>query len=290
MLRRNDIRLYVVVPVYNNWEDTLECLRMLQAQTTSQFRVIIADDGSPSPPPSSIHGFAFAEYVRNPNRGFAANCNAAAMEAIARGATHLLFLNNDTSFSSGFIECWLSTVAATPDGILSPMVYLFKKPSQVWYSGGDFNIWMPFFTLKRDYRELTPVDIVCGCALLVPAKHWRLLDGFDENFRMYFEDFDFSLRAKAIGCQVYIVPHHDLKVRHKVSGSFRGAGAWRRQYMLLSSRLIFIRRHYSGLNKCVCLGLSCAHLATIAVLSLPEFPKPALPWRSIVEGFSTTAV
>ncbi len=290
MLRRSDIRLYVIVPVYNNWEDTLECLRMLQAQSNSQFQVIIADDGSPSPPPSSIHSLAFAEYVRNSNRGFAGNCNAAATEAMARGATHLLFLNNDTSFSSGFIECWLSTVAATPDGILSPMVYLFEKPSEVWYSGGDFTIWMPFFKLRREYHQITPVDIVSGCALLVPAKHWRRLGGFDENFRMYFEDVDLSLRAKALGCRAYIVPDNDLKVRHKVSGSFRGAGPWPQQYMLLSSRLIFIRRHYSGLNKCICLGLTCAHLATITILSLPEFPKPGLLWRSIVEGFSTTEV
>jgi GT2 family glycosyltransferase len=290
MLHRSDIRLYVIVPVYNNWEDTLECLRMLEGQSNMQFHVIIADDGSPSLPPSSINGFAFAEYVRNSNRGFAGNCNAAGRQAIASGATHLLFLNNDTSFSPGFIDSWLSTIAAIPEGILSPIVYLLKRPSKVWYSGGDFTIWMPFLTFKREYRELTQVDIVCGCSLLVPAKHWRRLGGFDEIFRMYFEDFDFSLRAKAIGCQVFVVPNNDLKVRHKVSGSFRGAGRWRPQYMLLSSRLIFIRRHFSGLNKCLCLGLTCAHLAAIAVLNLPECPKPALLWRSIVEGFSTTAV
>lgn len=286
MLHRSDIRLYVIIPVYENWEDTLECLRMLQAQSSMQFQVIVADDGSPSPPPEPIHGFAFAEYTRNSNRGFAANCNAAAGDAIARGATHLLFLNNDTSFSFGFIECWLRTVAAMPDAVLSPIVYWFDKPSEVWYSGGDLTIWIPFFKLRREYRELTEVDIVSGCALLAPADHWRRLGGFDQRYRMYFEDVDFSLRAKAMGGRAYIVPDNDLKVRHKVSGSFRGAGTWRQQYMMMSSRLIFIRTHYHGLKKCICLGLSCVHLAAILVLSLPEFPKARLLWRSIVDGFT----
>src|SRR5438552_8459572 len=93
MLHSGDIRLHVIIPVYNNWEDTLECLQLLQSQSNRQFQVILADDGSPSPPPPLIQSFAFAEYMRNSNRGFAANCNTAASEAIARGATHLLFLN-----------------------------------------------------------------------------------------------------------------------------------------------------------------------------------------------------
>jgi len=285
MLHSGDIRLHVIIPVYNNWEDTVECLQLLQAQSNKQFQVMIADDGSPSPPPPSIHCFAFAEYMHISNRGFAANCNAAASEALARGATHLLFLNNDTSFSSGFMECWLRTVAATPDAILSPMVYWFRNPSEVWYSGGDLTTWTPFFKLRRHYRERTKVDIVSGCALLVPAELWRRLGGFDEQYRMYFEDLDLSLRAKAMGNRACIVPDDELKVRHKVSGSFRGAGTWPQQYLQISSRLIFVRRHYHGLNKCICLGLCCAHLAALLLLSLPEFPKPSLLWRSIVEGF-----
>jgi len=284
MLHGSDIRLHVIIPVYDNWEDTLACLRMLAVQSSMQFQVTIADDGSPSPPPEQIHSFAFANYMRNSNRGFAGNCNIAASEAIARGATHLLFLNNDTSFSSAFIECWLRTVATIPDAILSPMIYWFNKPSKVWYSGGAFTIWMPFLKLRREYRERTEVDIVSGCALLAPAVEWRRLGGFDERYRMYFEDVDLSLRAKAAGSRVYIVPDNDLKVLHKVSGSFRGAGTWRQEYLLMTSRLIFIRTHYRGLKKYVCLGLSCVHLAAVVLLSLPEFPKPRLLWRSIVDG------
>ncbi len=53
MLHSGDIRLHVIIPVYNNWEDTLECLQLLQSQSNRQFQVILADDGQRTaiPPP-----------------------------------------------------------------------------------------------------------------------------------------------------------------------------------------------------------------------------------------------
>src|SRR5262245_10282102 len=186
----SSIRLFVIIPVYGNWEDTLDCLHSLAAQSTSNFRVIVADDGSPSPAPAAIHSFEFLEYSRAENRGFAANCNRAALRAIECGATHVLFLNSDTSFTANFIEQWLSTLSTIDDAIVSPLVYWFAKPSRVWFSGGNLTIWVPFFRLRRNYDEVTKVDIASGCALAVPVNRWRELGGFDEKYVTYFEDLD----------------------------------------------------------------------------------------------------
>src|SRR5271167_3245607 len=129
MSPKSEIRLFVIVPVFGNWDETMDCLRALEAQTTRQFDVLIADDGSPELPPPDIHGLSLTTYLRHPHRGFAANCNAAAREAIRRGATHLLFLNNDTAFSLRFLEAWLSTVAVLPEAILSPNIYWYDDPA-----------------------------------------------------------------------------------------------------------------------------------------------------------------
>ena len=71
-----EIRLFVIVPVYGNWEDTHDCLAALAAQTCGQFEVLVADDGSPVPPPACVGQFPFVRYTRRSHRGFAANCNA----------------------------------------------------------------------------------------------------------------------------------------------------------------------------------------------------------------------
>ena len=100
-----EIRLFIIVPVVGNWADTTDCLRMLAEQESEDFRVILADDGSPDPPPAEVHSFPFVRYVRGPHAGFAAICNTAARIALTQSATHLLFLNNDTAFNPRFIGC-----------------------------------------------------------------------------------------------------------------------------------------------------------------------------------------
>lgn len=284
MSPRSDVRLFVIVPVYGNWSDTLDCLEMLASQTTRDFQVLIADDGSPQPAPPEIHAFPFAVYLRNEHCGFGKNCNRAAMIALERRATHLLFLNNDTAFSAHFIDAFIAAALDRPGAILSPMVYWFSAPSEVWYSGGPFTIWTPFFGMRRNYRETTEVDIVCGCAMLVAARTWAELDGFDSVYNTYFEDLDLCLRAKRKGIRTYVVAGESLKVRHKVGGSFRAVGAWPQQYLLLESGLIFIRRHYSGIRKWLCLGLSFARLSVVIVRNLPKLPDPRRLRESLRRG------
>lgn len=283
------MRLFVIIPVYGNWEDTVQCLTALASQTTRDFEVLVADDGSPTLPPAGIYTFTRAIYRRHPNAGFAANCNRAAAEAIELGATHLLFLNSDTTFGSGFMQRWIERVAEYPDSLLSPLIYWSRSPKRIWSSGGKFTVFTPFMRSRTRFAQVTEVDTVTGCAILVPATAWTTVGGFDPKFRMYFEDFDLTLRAKERGIRTYVVPDSELGVLHHVSGSFRGGRVWRKHYAMLTSSIIFIRTHYRGPRKPVCLMLSCAHLAFTTLLSLPELPKPKLLWNSVVKGFSEVA-
>lgn len=284
MLPRSDIRLWVIIPVYGNWGDTLECLRALEAQNCREFRVLVADDGSPEPPPDEVHAFPFAQYYRGPNLGFGGNCNRAARMALDEGATHLLLLNSDTTFAPEFIGAWLGEIEVRPEIIASPLVYWADRPEEVWFSGGPMSIWLPYFRHAKAYAEPTPVEIVCGCTLLVPAPAWRKLNGFDERFVTYYEDFDLVLRAKSLGIAVFVLPAAGLKVLHHVSGSFREGGAWRKQYLMLTSRLQFIRIHERGFHKLGSLILAAAHFMVQVLIHLPELPEPKRLWQAVADG------
>ena len=278
------VRLHVIVPVFGNWADTIDCLRMLAGQESRDFSVILADDGSPEPPPAEVHSFPFVCYTRGEHVGFAANCNTAARLAHARGATHLLFLNNDTAFSPRFIGEWLRTVRKLPEALVGPLIYWHHDPKSVWFSGGQQSILLPFFRLRREFQARTSVDVLCGCVLLVPMTAWLRLDGFHEGFVTYYEDFDFSLRAKRIGIPAYVVVDRDLSVHHKVSRTTRSRGAWSKEYRMITSRLLFIRRNYRGVARCTCLSLCVAHLAVTLVTSLPAVPDPRLLWKAVQAG------
>lgn len=55
-------------------------------------------------------------------------------------------------------------------------------------------------------REERRVDWVSGACMLVSARTWRALGGFDERFHMYCEDVDFSLRVRRLGLALCRAP------------------------------------------------------------------------------------
>lgn len=283
------VRLAIVMPVFGNWDDTLDCLGKLAGQTIRDFHLFLADDGSPQSPPDAVHAFAFVTYLRKPHGGFASACNAAADAAADAGYTHILLLNNDTSFAEGFIEAWLAKASAFPQAIMGPLICYFDRPEVIWYSGGPRSIAVPFVRLRRTFKAQTAVDILTGCVLLVPVQAWTRLNGFDERYVTYYEDFDFLLRARDAGVLAYLVVEPELRVLHKVSRTALHRGRWHRDFRMIASRLLFIRRRYSGVEKVLCLCASIPHLAMIVLTNIPELPNPRLLWNAIRQGLTDDA-
>lgn len=283
------VRLAVIMPVFGNWADTLECLGMLADQSSRQFKLYLADDGSPEPAPDAVHACPFVTYLRRPHTGFAATCNAAVDAAADEGCTHVLLLNNDTSFGPGFIAEWVAKVAAFPLAIMGPVIHYFDAPEAVWYSGGSRSIAVPFCRLRRRYTTQTAVDVLTGCVLLVPVQAWQRLNGFDERYVTYYEDFDFMLRARDAGVPAYVVTEPALKVLHKVSRTTLCRGRWNRDYRMIASRLLFIRRRYSGIERVACLSAAIPHLAWTTITNLPSLPSPRLLWNALRTGLTADA-
>lgn len=279
------IKLVVIIPLYGNWDDTVDCVKMLAAQNGKHFHVYLADDGSPEPPPPEIHSYDFVTYFRRPHAGFAATCNAAAVRAADEGFTHLLLLNNDTSFCSDFTRTWIEKVICFPDAIMGPQIYYSDDPGKLWYSGGSKSILIPFFRYRKDYKKQTPVDILTGCVLLVPVKTWLALGGLDETYVTYYEDFDFVLKARDAGVMVYLLTESELRVWHKISRTSLMQGRWSREYRMLASRLLFIRKRYTGIEMIVCLAMAIPHVLVLGCFNLPELPRPAALLHAFRQGF-----
>jgi GT2 family glycosyltransferase len=280
------IRLYVVLPAYGNWGDTLNCVRNLSGQSDMDFGILLADDGSPEPPPVELLENPFVRYMRFPHRGFAGNCNAGAAEAIRLGATHLLFLNSDTSFSCEYIRGWFQAILDRPASILSAMIYFYDAPQKVWYSGGKKTVLTPFFRITKQYNKPTLVDVASGCAMTVPTEAWHKLNGFDEQYVTYFEDLDLSLRARSQEIPVCVVADARLTTLHKVSQSFVGTGTWRKEYRMLSSSLRFIRIHYRGPARFFCLCMRALQLAATLLRQLPDVPSIKQLKNCLTEGMN----
>jgi len=239
----------VVVVNWNDLESTLRCLGSIRASSPDALLVLVdnASDGDPSGPVR--HAYPEAEVVRlDTNRGYAGGCNAGAERALARGAQHILFLNNDASIDEGTIPALLEAARVHPDAILGPKIVYSDRPETVWSAGGELsgpllrNRHLGEGEPARDHQVDRRVSWTTGCALFVSARCFRRIGPLDERYFLYLEDTDWCLRAAELGIETWFAA--GAVVRHEVSRTLRSPAlassvryyAYRNQYQLAIRR------------------------------------------------------
>ncbi|BCX87968.1 hypothetical protein MIN45_P0335 [Methylomarinovum tepidoasis] len=113
---------------------------------------------------------------------------------------------------------------------------------------GFFPVWLQqYFVHILDRYEMRDLDwdlprfdleLVSGCCMLMRGEVWHRTGGFDPDYFMYFEDFDFSLRAHQV-TRIAYVP--DFIVTHLGGGAARKG--WRHRWWFVRSAWRFFR-HY----------------------------------------------
>lgn len=219
----------VVVLSYRGARDTMACVESL-IEGSPLATVLVIDNGSYD---------GVLEQVRErwpgthtlqtgTNLGFAGGMNVGLRWAMARGATTITVLNNDTVVPSGAIAR-LSAIAA--DGYLvSPEVRYLDDPDTVWFGGGVIDEATGLARhLGHDEIASRPGDesdglrfteVLSGCCLTASGATWRRLGGFDESFFLNFEDSELSLRARGLGIPLVVAT--SVRIHHRVSASFSG--------------------------------------------------------------------
>ena len=246
----NPVRVSIIVPAFNKWILTLNCLRSLVVAEhgASGFEVILADDASTDETPEIAARNPWLRHVRlDRNSGFVDNCNHAASQA--RGEL-LLFLNNDTLVGNGWLGALLASLRRRPGaGVVGSQVYasdggLLESGGILWGNGDVWNHGRGFgperwFELDHE-RE---VDYVSGCAMAIRREVWQQLDGFDTRYRpAYCEDADFCLRAREAGQAVLVQPQSRILHLEGLSNA-RSTDAGLKRYQL--TNLEQLRKRWS---------------------------------------------
>ncbi len=242
----------VVVLSWNRREDTLGCLRSLAALEPPKPLVIVVDNGSSDGTAEAVReGFVGVELIETgANLGFAGGNNAGIRRALERGASHVLVLNNDVEVEPGFVNALLEEAARRPDaGALCSTILFADPPGLIWFAGASFDPRSGYNGRQRGYREpddgrfagVAETDRACGAAVLIPRATLEAVGLFDEQLFLYVEDTDWSLRARAAGFRLYVVPAS--KVRHKVSVGSGGESSPATLYYDTRNSIVVCERH-----------------------------------------------
>lgn len=206
----SDICVSIVVPVYNNIEITLSLLKSIQKHTMIPYEVIVADDCSTDETQCISRFVENVVHVRNQeNKGFLLNCNNAAQQA--QGEI-VLFLNNDTNVTEGWLEPLVESFDDPSVGVAGPKILFVDGKLQeaggiIWQDASGWNYGRMGDPEAPEFNYLKEVDYVSGCCLAIRKGLWEEIGGFDERYvPAYYEDTDLCFEVRAKGFKVIYQP------------------------------------------------------------------------------------
>lgn len=235
--------LAVIIVNFRTPSMTLDCLRSLAPQVASiaGARVILVDNGSGDGSAAlfrneaDLHAWDWLEIVAlQKNLGFAGGNNRGL--ALIGDVEHVLLLNSDTLVHDGCLSHCIDVMRSEPvigamsclllnrDGSPQVTARRFSPPRRQfacamglpwrlprWFAWADPQDGWDRRTTRRD------VDWIGGAFMMCRADMLRQLNGFDEDFFFYGEDYELCHRIQRAGYRVHYDPR--ASITHLGGGS-----------------------------------------------------------------------
>lgn len=237
-----------IVAVVLNWrraDDTIACVRALDAG-----EVIVVDNASGDDSIERISAACPGAQVlaHHTNAGYAGGNNVGIAAALERGPDAVAILNNDVVVQPGALSIMAEHLRGST-GIVAPLSLLADTPGVIDFYTARVDLRnMALLARGRDepepdppLTEPVPTDYATGSAMLIEARLLRKLGGFDERFFLVWEDVDLSLRARAAGARILVVPR--ARVRHGRSRSFGIDGSPLYKYFFVRNSFLVVDEH-----------------------------------------------
>lgn len=218
----------IIVVNWNNADDTIDCIQSLQKIAYDNFKVFLIDNGSSDDSISrleALRGEKVELVESGKNLGFSGGNNIGIAMALKEGFDYVLLLNNDTVVDKMFLNELMSVAESEEKiGIVGSKIYFYDEPDRIWYGGGRFS-WLgggrhlQYCEMDKNPGDKKPkeTEYMTGCVFLIRSKIIMTVGDLCEDFFMYYEDTDWSLRVKRAGYKIMYAPAS--KVYHKISRS-----------------------------------------------------------------------
>jgi GT2 family glycosyltransferase len=296
----------VVVLNWNNGHDTVPCLDSLYEANPRPRHVVVVDNGSTDSSVADVRRWGHQRHVieRNGvlpwliiieagiNRGFAGGNNLGiGLLETQTGVSHIMLLNNDATVARDFFAEMSAALMKEPNaGLITGTILEDPERDKVWFAGGTELPMRAMYRHRLDVprsHDPIPTDFVSGCAMVISRPLLQQIGLLAEvYFPLYWEDGEYSFRARNAGFPVLYAPH--AKVYHKVGASVGAAHVSPVvAYCQNRLRVFYVRRNYHGWTKAAALGYLAVTKPGRAMIEAAR-GRPRIGWeilRGTLSGF-----
>jgi N-acetylglucosaminyl-diphospho-decaprenol L-rhamnosyltransferase len=255
----------IILVNWNSGKQILKCIESISKYCVEiSVEVIVIDNASTDNSAkilldSNFFDLKFQLVINDKNCGFAAACNQGANLS---SGDYYLFLNPDTELYEESLRVPLEYICENEDvGILG--IQLVDENKNISRTCARFptlqNLVIAMLGLSKislfqkysylmtdwDHRSNRNVDQVIGAFFFVRKAVFNLLLGFDERFFVYYEEVDFSFRAKKLGWKTIYLS--EARAFHSGGGTSYQIKATRLFYSL-RSKILYGFKHFSILD------------------------------------------
>jgi GT2 family glycosyltransferase len=251
----------VIYVFYSGLEDLIESIRSFKETTNSPHEIIVVNNSKIDIKQKLKAAGKEIKYIKTTkNLGYGGGNNLGAKHAKGK---YLFFLNPDTLIKPNavknlvkFLESNKKAAVAAPNlltkkgtlfdkmgtGELTPKTALFALTfiDRIW-PGNPIS--KKYYLMDKPKNKLREVGSVPGSAFMITKKVFDQINGFDENFFLYFEENDLGQRIKKTGYKIFITPK--AEVVHKWTSS---KSSKKLKKIFVQSRFYYFKKHF-GLLK-----------------------------------------
>jgi GT2 family glycosyltransferase len=239
-----------IVVAWNSADCIARCLASLEA---SQFKVktIVIDNDSHDETAAVVGQFPDVTYHNTQaNLGYAGGNNVGIKQAMAAGADYVFILNPDAYVATDCIGTMVAAMEADQTiAAASPKIY-YADSDTVWFAGATLD-WRNGTSAHigqgmqdtGQFDQDIDLSRANGCAMLVRTSALPAVGLLDEQYFLYYEETDWSVRFTNAGYTLrYIAAAHCY---HAASQSTGGYFAPLYQYYTTRNSLLFMRTHHA---------------------------------------------
>lgn len=185
-------------------------------------------------------------FIENDNNlGFATACNQGAEQA---KSDWLLFLNPDVMVTSDYLTEFLQYAKVNSLDALSPEPEATQRMKYKKFLPSAWNLLVEFSPLGRIFRQTGSVHTLTGGCLLIKRSVLEAINGWDEDFFLWFEDSDLTKRLYGGG---YSTGWFSKTVEHLGGRAISKMDATEQKRLFFRSMRLYAKKHFSFFGKLV---------------------------------------